>query len=276
MKYRSKSLLALITCVILSSCVTNDFTKHRVAEHFAQEHGFKKELVYGGHFWITTFQRITSHNLPYVFYIEGDGEAFKNRYTISDDPTPRSTMLLQLASMDRRPNVVYVARPCQYTPMELNNSCNHTYWSDKRMSEDSIHSLNEVITKLSSGQLVDLIGFSGGGGVAVLVAARNKQVRSIITVAANLDHVNFNKYHRVRPMIGSLNPIDYAKKVRSIPQIHLSGGQDKVVPAFIADDFVKAAANPYCVKREIISNATHLKNWDKDWLYILNIPLKCS
>jgi dienelactone hydrolase len=275
MKFLSKQFVLLLISFFLASCATNDFTKHRVAEHFAKENGFKKELVYGGHFWITTFQKISSPNLPFVFYIEGDGEAFKNRYVISDDPTPKKVMLLQLASMDKRPNVVYVARPCQYTPMDLNKACNHTYWTDKRLSEDSIHSINQVISKLSKSQPVDLIGFSGGGGVAVLVAANNKNVKSILTIAANLDHENFNKYHRVRPMIGSLNPIDYAKKINHIPQLHISGGLDKVVPAFIADDFVKASANSKCVKREIISNATHTKNWDKDWLYILNMPLKC-
>lgn len=275
MKYLSKLIYCFIVAAILQSCSGTNFLKHEIADEFAKDNGFKKELVYGGHFWITTFQRISSPNLPFVFYIEGDGEAFKGKYSISDDPTPRRIMMFELASLDKRPNVVYIARPCQYTPMNLNNACNHTYWTDKRLSEDSIHSMHEVISKISGKQPVDLIGFSGGGGAAVLIGARNKNVRSIITVAGNLDHQSFNKYHRVRPMIGSLNPIDYAKKVSNIPQVHLSGGLDKIVPAFIADDFVKASGNSTCVKREIISNATHNKNWNKSWIYILNIPLKC-
>ena len=33
----------------------------------------------------------------------------------SDNPTPVNPMLLKLATMDKRPNIVYIARPCQYT-----------------------------------------------------------------------------------------------------------------------------------------------------------------
>ncbi len=261
---------------LLASCATNDFTKHRVAESYASEHGFQKKLVQGGQFWLTSFQKITSEKLPYVIYLEGDGQAFKGRYTISDDPTPRKIMMLELATMDTRRNIVYLARPCQYTPMDLNNGCNQTYWTDKRMSEDSVHALNEAIKKIAGKEPVDLIGFSGGGGIAVLIAARNPQIRSITTIAGNLDHIAFNKFHRVRPMVGSLNPIDYAKKIAHIPQLHISGGQDKVVPAFIADDFIKASGHSNCIQREILSNATHTKNWNKDWMYVLAIPVRCK
>ncbi len=276
MKSHFKKLLLIPILFSLASCAANNFTKHRVAENYAMEHGFTKKMVQGGQFWLTSFQKITSPKLPYVIYLEGDGEAFKNRYTISDDPTPRKVMTLELAAMDNRRNVVYLARPCQYTPMEVNNACNQTYWTDKRMSEDTVHSINEAIKKIAGKEPVDLIGFSGGGGIAVLVAARNPQIRSITTVAGNLDHSAFNKFHRARPMVGSLNPIDYAKKVANIPQLHLSGGQDKIVPAFIADDFIKASGNSHCIQREILTNATHIKNWNKDWLYILAIPLKCK
>ena len=276
MKYHFKKYIFIILALFLTSCATNDFTKHRVAENFAIEHGFKRKLVKGGQFWFTTFQRMTSEKLPFVIYIEGDGEAFKHRYTISDDPTPKKIMMLELATMDQRRNVVYLARPCQYTSMDVNNACNQTYWTDKRMSEDSVHAINEAIKTIAGYEPVDLIGFSGGGGIAVLVGARNSQVRSITTVAGNLDHASFNKFHRVRPMVGSLNPIDYAKKIANIPQLHLSGGQDKVVPAFIADDFIKAVGTSRCVQREIIANATHTKNWNKDWMYILAIPVKCK
>lgn len=275
MRYLSRLLVISLLPFIISSCATNEYTREKVADHYASENGFEKKLVRGGSFWITTFQKISNPKLPFVIYIEGDGRPFIGRYRISDDPTPRDIMLLELAVMDKRPNVVYMARPCQYTPMNLNPICNQTYWTDKRMSEDSIFAMNEVVKNISGKQLVDLIGFSGGGGVAVLIAARNPLVHSVVTLAGNLDIVSFNKYHKTRPMIGSLNPIDYAHKINNIPQLHLSGGKDKIVPAFIADDFVKAAGSTKCVKREIISNASHTKNWSKDWNYVLNTPVKC-
>ena len=272
MRYLFK--LLFIAC-FLASCATNNFTKHRVAENIADKAGFSKKLVRGGQFWLTTYQKISDPSKPFVIYIEGDGEAFIKRYRISEDPTPRTPVLITLATMDPRPNVIYLARPCQYTPMEVNKVCNYSYWTDKRMSEDSVAALNEAVINVAGRNPVDLIGFSGGGGIAVLIGARNNQVRSILTIAGNLDHEEFNKYHKVRPMIGSLNPIDYANRVKHIPQLHISGGHDKVVPSFIADNFVKKMGNSKCARREIISDASHSKNWDKEWAYIISSPIKC-
>jgi dienelactone hydrolase len=145
-------------------------------------------------------------------------------------------MLLSLAAMDKRPNIVYVARPCQYTPMELNSKCNPSYWTVKRFSDDSVSSINDVINKINSHQhKFSLIGYSGGGGIAVLIASRNNMVKDIITIAGNLDISAFTNHHKVSPMSGSLNPIDYAKLINNIPQLHLSGGKDKIIPPFIAE-----------------------------------------
>lgn len=266
----------LLTTLLLTSCTVNEFTKHRVTETTAHEFGFQEKLVKGGPFWITTFQKINSPSSPYVFYIEGDGEPFGcSGKCISSDPTPKKIMLLKLASLDQRPNVVYVARPCQYTPMEQNPACNRLYWTDKRMSDDSVSAINDVILNIAGSQPIDLVGFSGGGGIAVLVAARNKQVKSILTLAGNLNHQAFQKFHKLRPMIGSLNPIDVAMKINYIPQLHISGGNDKIVPAFISDDYLKASGTSKCVKREVFLEPTHMKNWDKYWKDILSIPITC-
>jgi pimeloyl-ACP methyl ester carboxylesterase len=210
------------------------------------------------------------------FYIEGDGLSFKGKHRISDNPTPRRQMLIKLAAMDQRPNVVYVARPCQYTPMELNPKCNASYWTDKRMSDDSVEALNEVINKINSNnEKFSLVGYSGGGGIAVLIAARNPKVKDIITIAANLDHEAFNKYHNVTPMNGSLNPINYAKKINNIPQLHLSGGKDNIVLPFIAEKYVQESASN-CAKQKIFQDATHKDGWDKIWSEVYTKPVKCG
>lgn len=258
----------------LSACAPTIKTRNKEPETYGVLKGFEKKLVKGDQFWITTYQRITNRNMPFVFYIEGDGFAFYNRYRVSDNPTPLHPMVLKLAAKDSRPNIVYIARPCQYTDMSINPTCNTSYWTDKRMSEEVIRSLNEVIQTVNNGQKFSLIGWSGGGGMAVLIAARNKNVKDIITIAGNLDHMNFNKYHNARPMIGSLNPIDYAANVRNIPQLHVSGGKDKIVPPFITDGYVRKAASP-CVHQEILTDVTHDKGWDKAWDYILRAHLTC-
>lgn len=276
MRFLSNIIFIIILSVTVSSCITNDFTKVRLPDVEAEKNGFKKVLVWGAPFWITTYQRIISPKDRIVFYIEGDGHAFVRRFRISEDPTPRDPMLLRLAFSDPRANVVYIARPCQYTPMEQNPACNKAYWTDKRLSKEVVDSMNMVITSVAEGKKFDLVGFSGGGGIAVLVAAKNEKVNSILTIAGNLDHVEFNKFHRVRPMIGSLNPIDYAKKINHIPQLHVSGGEDKIVPVFINQRYIDASMPSKCVKREIIPEASHNKKWNKFWDYIVNIPINCK
>jgi len=274
MKYLSEILFTTIICILLSSCSSNLAMRIIDADFVAKSNNFTKRLVKGGDFWITTYQRINNKNLPYVFYIEGDGHAFNSRYNISDNPTPNRPMLLKLASLDDRSNVVYIARPCQYTDMSYNSKCNQSYWTDKRMSSEVVASINEVIEVLNNDSPFSLIGFSGGGGLAVLIAARNTNVKDIITLSGNLDHVSFNKHHNAKPMLGSLNPIDYANKISRIPQLHISGGEDKVVPPFIADKYV-SVSHSVCVHQAIFNTTKHQKGWEDIWKYILSMPLTC-
>ena len=76
-------------------------------------------------------------------------------------------------------------------------------------------------------------------------------------------------------MFDSLNPIDYAKKVSHIPQLHLSGKKDTVIPTFIANKFVQKASNS-CVTQQIFKNNSHNKGWDKVWENVLNQKIRCN
>jgi pimeloyl-ACP methyl ester carboxylesterase len=273
MKFLSKLVILSFSTLLLTGC--NPYlSMNGNPETIGKLYKFNRVLVKGGDFWITTYQKITDENAPYVFYLEGDGAAFDGRYRVSRNPTPRRQMFIQLAQMDHRPNVIYVGRPCQYTPKDLNPKCSNLYWTDRRMSDDSVESLNEVINSINKNKSFSLVGYSGGGGIAVLIAARNNMVRDIITIAANLDHIAFTTLHNVTPMIGSLNPIDYVSKVGNIPQLHISGEKDKIVPPFIADKFVQASGST-CVKQRIMPRIDHTHGWNKIWEYVLTIPIRC-
>lgn len=272
MKYLSNIILLAIAALALQGCKTITYGQNPAT--IGELYGFRKVLVKGGDFWITTYQKITNKHKPYVFYIEGDGAAFNGKYVVSRNPTPRRQMLIKLAAMDDRPNVVYIGRPCQYTPMDLNPKCNMQYWTDKRLSDDSVQSMNDVINSINNNHKFSLVGFSGGGGIAVLIAARNYMTKDIITISGNLDHVAFTTYHNVTPMIGSLNPIDYAKQVKHIPQLHISGGKDTIIPPFIADKFVQKASSS-CVKQQIFKDISHNHGWNKIWEYVFNQPVRC-
>ena len=274
MKYLSRiGFTTVVLSFLLSSCQTPARNNQLLTR--GKLYGFEKVLVKGGDFWITTYQKIQNKSEPYVFYIEGDGAAFAGKYRVSTNPTPRRQMFINLATMDKRQNVVYVARPCQYTPMELNPKCDTSYWTDKRLSDDSVAAINDVINKVNSNhQKFSLIGYSGGGGMAVLVAARNSMVKDIITIAGNLDHRAFTNYHNVTPMIGSLNPINYAKSIKHIPQWHISGGKDEIIPPFIADKYVEESASP-CVHQKIFPDINHKAGWNRVWEYVYTKPIRC-
>ena len=258
----------------LSSCVHSIVASQQAADSVAQQGAFTKKLVHGGKFLLTTYEKIQSPGQPLVVYIEGDGVVWRGDM-VSSNPTPQEPMLLKLATLDARQNVVYIARPCQYTDPDLNPSCTRCYWTEARLSQEVIFSLNDAINKISQGATLDLIGFSGGGAAVVLIASINPNVRSIVTIAGNLDLVAFDKYHRSLPMYNSLNPIDFTHKVKHIPQLHLSGGGDKVVPAFIAQLFVDKISSK-CVSTRIFPGVGHNKGWYEVWPEALKIPVHCK
>lgn len=65
-------------------------------------------------FTLASWQKVTNPAAPYKIYIEGDGYAFNARGKVTQDPTPRGTLVRELAFGDDSPNVIYLARPCQY------------------------------------------------------------------------------------------------------------------------------------------------------------------
>ena len=269
--------IIFLVSVLLSGCSTTHDVASRVkhSQDIAKQNNFQQQLVKGGDFILTTYQRVTDRNQPFVFYIEGDGH-LADRGVNSDNPTPVNPMLLRLATIDKRPNVVYIARPCQYTPLEMNAKCVNDYWLDKRMNHEVVNSINNIINTINNGQKFSLVGFSGGGGLTILIASQNSNVKDIITIAGNLDTEKFDKHHNYRGYLTkSLNPINYAKQISHIPQLHLSGADDKRVPTFITELYIKASSSN-CVKYKVFPNITHTKGWDTVWNNILNIPLNCN
>lgn len=286
----------------------------RLAAEIAEPQGFKQALVKTKLFNFTTYQRHASFaekkRQPLVIYIEGDGHAWESRHKLSKDPTPHNPLALRLAvlhantnshasdkntkqnqnanahanfnakisqptNISMSANIVYLARPCQYTDPSLDKACHPDIWSNLRFSEPIIASMNEAIDKLKQ-QLkpseIHLVGYSGGAAVAVLIAARRNDITSLNTVAGDLDHQKMSQYHKTTPLVGSLNPIDFASKVAHIPQHHYVGAKDKIVPIFIAEDFVKEVAKIRSEKAKlsILPNVGHHQGWEGAWQYLVN------
>ena len=276
-------LLFIMPSFFFTGCLTVPAASERLAtaDTMAQEAGFHRTRVRTAPFLLTAYSRIQSPGQPLHIYIEGDGYAWVTRSRVSGDPTPRRPVALELASLDPAPNVVYLARPCQYTPVEMNPACeDEAYWTDKRFSEEVVRSMDQavdVLVKSVQSPGVHLIGYSGGGAVAVLISARRRDVKSLRTVAGNLDPKGLNKYHKVSPLAeGSLDPMEVAGKLSSIPQYHFVGADDPMVPAFLTASFAEKARDSPCVHVRSIRGVDHVKGWAEAWPRLLELPMNCS
>ncbi len=119
--------------------------------------------------------------------------------------------------------------------------------------------------KKAGAKKLELVGFSGGGAVAILVSARRLDVSGIRTVAGNIDHKVWTKRHKVSSLTGSLNPAHVADKVSAIPQIHYVGERDKVMGRYVAESFRSKAGKDNCVKIQTVPGVTHSRGWKKVW-----------
>lgn len=273
-------LLASLLVTLLGSCAETQLSLelNRHANDMARPAGLQRALVQTDGFVLTSFYRITRPDQPLTIYIEGDGFAWRTRSHPSLDPTPRKALGLALATVDPAANLVYLARPCQFTPMTANPRCSVAYWTDKRFAEEVVQAMNQAVSHYAArvpGQPIQLVGYSGGGAIAVLVAARRHDVTTLRSVAGNLDVAEVNRLHHVTPIPDSLNPIDVAPKVAGIVQIHYAGSDDGVVPPAISQRFARASAGR-CIQVRTVPGMSHDGDWVKLWTGFLAQPLHCS
>ncbi len=236
-----KKLFLLLLPVLLSGCATqNVLTDFR----------FQTQTV--PPYIVTSWHQITSPGEPVRIYIEGDGNAFDVTGKPTDNPTPKSTFLREIAAQDTNPNVVYLARPCQYMKA---GACSVEDWTTGRFSPRIVESMNRAVTSLRKKAQTDdviLIGYSGGAQIAGLVAVRNPAVKEVITIAGVLDTDDWTAYHNDPPLTGSLNLKDDKAAFDKIPQKHYVGGRDKTVPPELVERFVQDKSTVI-----VVPKATH-------------------
>lgn len=268
-------LVCLLSCTSSPHGSNGRTTQQVVAK--AEQVGFKLEQIPTRPFLMTVYEKLPTAPCTTVHaYIEGDGNSWKTRYKLSDNPTPKQPLALRLALQDPHSHVIYLARPCQYTPHSLDPSCHPRYWSSHRYAQEVIDSMNETLdhikAKIHNSHFV-LVGFSGGASVAALLCASRQDISSLITVAGDLNHGALNLYHQTSPLRGSLNPIAIAPELKDLPQHHWYGSRDHVVPPWVSSEFVKAVNNPACAKVHELKGATHHKGWTDHWQEILQSSL---
>jgi pimeloyl-ACP methyl ester carboxylesterase len=201
-------------------------------------------------------------------YLEGDGLAWLTSWRPSSDPTPEDPIGLALAARDPGPAaVLYLARPCQYGGA-LEPPCDASVWTDARFSERVVASVDQAIDqdlRLRGGERVVLVGYSGGGVVAALVAARRHDVALLVTVGSPLDHLHWTREVGAAPLYGSLRPIDFPGALRAIPQVHFVGSRDAHVPRGAVDAYIAALGAPETLRVESVDGFDHRCCWEAAW-----------
>ena len=266
----SPSTLAhtLLVLALLAGCAgaPSPAERRAQADALAAARGWQRIDLPAGRFTLAGY--LPAHGArgeELTVYIEGDGFAWASRTRPSLDPTPRQPVALQLAQPTGA--AAYLARPCQYrSPQDL--ACNQRYWTGARFAPEVIDAaslaLDALVARTGARRLL-LVGYSGGGAVATLLAARRSDVRLLVTVAGNLDHRSWTAQQGLSPLRQSLNPAEQRTALQHLPQWHLAGGRDDVVPADIARAFIDGLPAPHRARRLIVPEFDHHCCWVQQW-----------
>ncbi|RJG05180.1 alpha/beta hydrolase [Noviherbaspirillum cavernae] len=265
-----KSILPLLLALGLTSCATiSPETRRHHADTLASAEGWQRLTLPTQHFVLAAYApaAIRSDKILTV-YIEGDGMAWLTRSQPSDDPTPRQPVSLELALRHTRGNAAYLARPCQYVAGADRRGCDEPYWTARRFAPEVIDASNEAIDALKrrfDAQQLVLAGYSGGGAVAALVAARRSDVVRLVTVAGNLDHAAWTRLHRVLPLEGSLNAADAWQSLQDIPQLHFVGGKDATIPPGMTASYLSRFPVARRPEMRVVEDFSHVCCWAGQW-----------
>lgn len=237
-------------------------------ERIAQTLGLERRLVEGAGFrhlvWIRGDPSLARR---VHVYLEGDGTPWLDRRRVADDPGPRQPLALRLMALDPTPSIL-VGRPC-YHGLARSPGCSPWLWTHGRYGEPVVVSLARAIERVlpadGDRELV-LIGHSGGGTLAVLLAPRLKGVTTVVTLAANLDVRAWSAHHGYSPLSGSLDPSAEPPLDPCIRQIHLRGERDDAVPLQTLARY--RARNPHA-RVEVVAGTDHRGGWVERWPTLL-------
>ena len=199
------------------------------------------------------------------FYFDGDGSPWVDGARVARDPTSRSKLILKLMAEDDAPKIL-IGRPCYYIEASARpDNCTDALWTSQRYDNVVVTSMRAAVKRQIAAyqaKQVVLIGYSGGGTLAALVAAELDLVDILITIAANLNVDDWISHHGYTPLARSLNAANFPQLPQHIKQFHFVGGKDENVLPSNTRSVVAGQQ-----KAELIGRAgyTHECCWPKTW-----------
>ncbi len=274
-------ITGLLSLAVLSGCIatTLPYMRAETAQRIAAPAWMIKRDISANAFSLRAYERIHDRGGVAHIYIEGDGSEYTSPEEWEGNPTPKNPIALHLASKDNAQNVIYLARPCQYTAMKSSTeSCDEKYWKDSRFSEDVINAYSEALDEIAKRYDITsfhLIGYSGGAALATLIATQRNDILSLRTVSGILNHDTQRSINGLPALTDSLNPANETLSLTKIPQYHFIGGQDEIVPPAVIHSYLQSMPPTNCIQTMLVQEAAYDDGWVNKWPELLKLPVRC-
>ena len=218
-----------------------------------QSDQFEAKQIETEHFSIAVWEKNTiKKGQPLRIYFEGDG-----------NPNPVHKVAFDFAETDTTPNVIYVARPCQWVQDKICTQKPEIYQQARFHTEimQEMQELTEYLIRKYRAPHVELIGYDGGAVVALNMATKVPTER-VITIAGITDVDAYATYHELPSIVDEeiANPANELSQLAQIPQIHYVGKEDDVTPRRLVERFVGRMQNPKSAVVKLVPNVGHT-NW---------------
>jgi pimeloyl-ACP methyl ester carboxylesterase len=245
-------------CLLAAGCASNAeridaFARASSLERFIVEIDGLNSAVY--------LKRDVEPNEPLLVFLEGDGNPWRAGLEPNIDPTTADPLALELLVRTPRAGA-YVSRPCYQGVGGAR--CSPVLWTSARYSEDivrtMVHTIRTLMHRTGAREAI-LIGHSGGGTLAVLIAERMEAIAAVVTIAANLDTDAWTKHRGYLPLSESLNPARSTRE-HTWREIHIAGRQDEVVPIETTATYFERYPS---AERWLLDEHSHACCWREAW-----------
>ncbi len=168
-------------------------------------------------------------------------------------------------------DAIYLGRPCYFNHYAAGADprCDVRYWTSARYSQQIVDDMSAIANRYvlaKKPRKVVVVGYSGGGVLATMMACSLPQPVTLVTLAANLDVAQWTALHNYAPLSSSLNPATDFVPCDNLSQHHFAGSTDANVPVAVTRAFTER----FNVPLHILPATDHFCCWTEIWEQLLS------